>query len=94
MDKANGTSFQGTVTTTYNNLIDLFGQPRKGSIDKKTNCSWVLEFTDGTVATIYDWKMPEIPMEAYKWHIGGKTKKAVEKVSDICGNLNVTYSIL
>jgi len=42
-----------------------------------------LEFEDGTVATIYDWKLYETPYDEYQWHIGGKSFKAVERVLDV-----------
>jgi len=40
-----------------------------------------LEFEDGTVATIYDWKEYETPMGLYRWHIGGKNNLAVARVT-------------
>jgi hypothetical protein len=41
-----------------------------------------LEFEDGTVATIYDWKEYETPTGKYRWHIGGKDGMAVGAVMD------------
>jgi predicted dehydrogenase len=67
---ANGTSLQGYVRTTYAHLVALFGEPM-GPGDK-TTAEWILEFDDGTVATIYDWKELETPMDVYNWHVGGK----------------------
>jgi predicted dehydrogenase len=66
----NGTSLQGYVRTTYAQLVELFG-PGIGAGDK-TTAEWILEFDDGTVATIYDWKELETPTDVYNWHVGGK----------------------
>lgn len=70
---ANGTSLQGEIVTTYAELCQIFGQPNYGpdaDMDK-TTCEWALQFEDGTVATIYDWKTRYTPRGDYSWHIGG-----------------------
>ena len=77
--QANGTSLQGYITATYDQLVARFGQPDGGG--DKTTVEWVLEFADGTVATIYDWKLDETPTDMYNWHIGGKNKTAVTRVT-------------
>jgi len=76
---ANGTSFQGTIATTYDKLVQTFGEPNGGPGDK-TNSEWILKFPDGTIATIYDWKLSQTPKDLYDWHIGGHSKKAVGAV--------------
>lgn len=79
----NGTSFQGDVAAYYHELVEVFGEPDHGPNDfgsDKITCEWDLEFEDGTVATIYDWKEPETPMGRYLWHIGGKSSESVERV--------------
>ena len=76
---ANGTSLQGYIPATYNQLVERFGQPDGGG--DKTTVEWVLKFADGTVATIYDWKVDETPQYMYNWHIGGKNKTAVIRVT-------------
>lgn len=75
INKANGTSLQGYVETTYDRLVALFGQGLGGG--DKTTQEWILEFSDGTVATIYDWKEYSTPLGMYHWHIGGTNKQAV-----------------
>jgi hypothetical protein len=77
----NGTSLQGYVLTTYDTLVELFGEGI-GPGDK-TTAEWVLEFDDGTVATIYDWKEYETPMGLYRWHVGGKQRTVVAMVEDV-----------
>jgi hypothetical protein len=76
----NGTSLKGYITTTYETLTNLLGPSLEGSDDDKTTAEWTLEFDDGTVATIYDWKTGSTPTNLHNWHIGGKTHRAVELV--------------
>jgi hypothetical protein len=75
-----GTSLKGYITTTYETLVNLLGPSLEGSDDGKTTAEWTLEFDDGTVATIYDWKTGSTPTNLHQWHIGGKTHQAVELV--------------
>ena len=79
-NKASGTSYMGSVKTTYNRLVEIFGEPHLRDGDK-TTAEWVLEFQDGTIATIYDWKLSETPTYEYNWHVGGFSKDAVDKVN-------------
>lgn len=87
---SNGTYFQGEIEASYAHLCELFGNPTNGD-EYKTDAEWEVEFEDGTVATIYNWKDgknyngPE-GMETEditNWHIGGHDKKAVERVREI-----------
>lgn len=78
---ANGTSLKGYVTTYFADLVEVFGDPLPGS--DKTNAEWIIVFQDGLVATIYDWKTCEIPMDEYEWHIGGKSYEVVQRVQQI-----------
>jgi len=77
--EANGTSLQGYMPATYDQLIARFGQPEGGG--DKTTVEWALKFEDGTVATIYDWKEYDTPTGLYHWHIGGKNNLAVARVT-------------
>lgn len=75
--KVNGTHYQGTLQTTFNTLEQVFGEPLyPNSADGKVICEWVLEFSDGVIATIYCWKVSSVPMEEYGWHVGGHEFKA------------------
>ena len=81
----NMTSLQGKITTTYDKLVEVFGEPTMtdASPYEKVNAQWMLEFKvpfvdkeygddfDYVTATIYNWKDGYIPMEEYEWHIGG-----------------------
>ena len=77
-----GTSLQGTIATTYDRLVEIFGEPN-GSPCEKSTVEWRLRFPDGTIATIYDWKLNNTPKDLYDWHIGGFNKKAVKAIFDV-----------
>jgi len=77
----NGTCLQGYVETTYDELVNVFGNPTELQGDKVT-VEWIIQFSDGTVASIYDWKLQKTPMQVYKWHIGGRSQRAVDLVTD------------
>ena len=76
---AAGTGLVGHVTTTYDDLVKAFGKPDRDG--DKCTAQWIIQFDDGTVATIYDWKEPETPKAAYNWHVGGKNHAAVQLVA-------------
>ena len=83
-----GTSFKGYVTSNYSELVAIFGKPQYGpnaDLDK-TTCEWNLEFEDGTVATIYDYKMGRTPFADHSWHIGGYDDVAVDRIMDCVRN--------
>ncbi len=65
----NGTSLIGYVRTTYDNLVEQLGEPER-DWDKST-ATWIVEASDGTVCTIYDWKTDFTPQCEYDWHVGG-----------------------
>ena len=89
--RVNGTSFRGTIKTTYNKLVETFGEPcihNLPSMLDKVTIEWKLMFGDGTVATIYDWKnygSQPAKDEEYEWHIGGFVPDAVALVRDAMG---------
>ena len=79
----NMTSYKGSLTTPYGQLIQVFGEPDHGPNDldlDKITCEWMLKFEDGTIATIYDWKTGRTPMGQYEWHIGGHSSDAVDRI--------------
>ena len=75
--QTNGTHLIGHVSTSYQKLVETFGDPLKG--DYKTDAEWDIQFSDGMVATIYNWKngknyCGEDGYELHEidsWHIGG-----------------------
>jgi hypothetical protein len=86
----NYTCLQGYIDAGYSELINLFGKPTGG--DKyKVDAEWVLQFEDGMVATIYNYKSGKnyngdsgLATEQIRdWHIGGHDKKVVDRVQII-----------
>lgn len=100
VDNANlggGTSLQGYLRVPFSRVVEVFGEPGKGD-DYKVAFEWRIEFEDGTVATIYDWKSTSLyddksapspealrASEFSDWHIGGNSKRAVELVKTTVG---------
>lgn len=90
-----GTSYQGNVAASYGLLCILFGQPFGGD-EEKVDAEWVIEFEDGTIATIYNWKnglnylgvsgQPTTQISA--WHIGGYGKRAPELIHQLIEDRN------
>lgn len=78
---ANGTSLCGYINTTFAHLEAVLGAPIEGG--DKTTAEWVIVFEDGTVATVYDWKLSSTPLGLYNWHVGGRDASAVDKVGDL-----------
>ena len=88
----NGTSFKGDISNvSYRKLVKVFGKETFGmSGDEKSQCEWNIQFEDGTVATIYDWKVNKkycgkeglSKSKVTEWHIGGHSSKAVELVKE------------
>jgi hypothetical protein len=64
------TSLRGTVSTTYSQLVKVFGPPTSGPSDK-VNAEWEM-MLDGVPVTIYDYKQDQLPIGEYDWHIGGQ----------------------
>ncbi len=50
----NGTHLQGAIVTSYNRLLELFGEP-KDDDSYKVSGRWTFTF-QGKVFTLYDWK--------------------------------------
>lgn len=79
----NGAILQGYVKTSLKNLIHYFGPPLQG-VENDMFCFWSLEDNKKIVATIYDWKLDNLPddKKEYCWHIGGETQRSLDLVSN------------
>ena len=87
-DVVTGTFLVGTTgEVTREQIEKTFGGPTFIDNDpyEKVTVEWVIQFTNGIVATIYDWKRYDLgtPLqnEPYNWHIGGTSKAVVELVN-------------
>lgn len=89
----NMSSLVGYITTEYNDLVEAFGEPILGSGDGKVSAEWIIKFSDGQVATIYDWKTPETPMGVYEWHVGGHKAEVVKRLAALLGLGNNSWSV-
>ena len=86
-----GTSLQGYIKASYEQLLAAFGPPNPKLCDNyKTDVEWAFEFKDGTISTIYNWKDGLCyqgddgdPVESITdWHVGGTHKDALTKVKE------------
>jgi hypothetical protein len=88
--KVGGTSLRGYVSASRKKLIETFGEPclfQPSTLDK-VQIEWCLQFGDGTVATVYDWKQyGHIPPEdeVVQWNVGGFSGFALDQVKDALG---------
>ena len=80
-DATTGTSLVGEIHTTFDTLAKIFGAPNLSPEGDKTRAVWRLQFSCGTVATIYDWKNDTPPRGPYLWHVGGKNHHALALVA-------------
>ena len=87
---ANGTCLQGYVAVDYTQLVALLGESYE-SDGYKSDAEWVVEFDNGVVATIYNWKNGKnycgpsgLPVESIRdWHVGGRSTEAVRLVEEL-----------
>lgn len=76
-----GTCLQGYVDISYSKLVQMFGEPQ--IMEEKVRAIWILQFHDGEIATIYDYKSHVTPENVTDWHIGGNREVVVGRVSRI-----------
>jgi len=84
----NGTSLQGYIDIDYYDLVEIFGKENCDGDGYKVDAEWCLQFSNGVVATIYNYKDGKNYCGAdgfekediTEWHVGGKSKAAVQTV--------------
>tara|TARA_R110000787_G_scaffold272547_1_gene380018 strand:- start:10 stop:306 length:297 start_codon:yes stop_codon:yes gene_type:complete len=88
-ENVDGTSLQGYIKASYEQLLRAFGPPNPDLCDNyKIDVEWAFEFADGTVATLYNWKNGKNYCgdeglelnDIYEWNVGGKNEKAVSRL--------------
>lgn len=81
--------FQGIVSTTYNQMVEVYGQPVQLDItntDGKVSVLWVIEFDNNQFAQVYlykhhpDFTNPSVRDATFDWHIGGTNANIVNAV--------------
>ncbi len=87
----NYTSLVGEIDISYRQLVKLFGRPSDNFDHYKSDAEWSIEFEDGKVATIYNYKDGKnyngkqgiAKSRIRDWHIGGHDKDAYDRVVQI-----------
>ena len=90
----NGSCYMGEVIVDYSVLVEKFGPPKPGSDNYKTDVEWYIEFEDGNVATIYNWKDGHNyrgeeglhHTDIKEWHIGGRCESVTTWIRDYLYN--------
>jgi hypothetical protein len=80
-----GTCYQATIKASYQDLIEVWGEPSKGG-DNKTEAEWVIRLRNAVI-TIYNYKNsrswgaehPAIT-DVTEWHVGGHSPAVVDKL--------------
>lgn len=81
---ANGTSYQGKIMASYNDLERMFGEPAYEGIGDKVTTEWIIEYqvSDGDgerkygTFTLYDWCFARNLHDNYavtQWNVGGNS---------------------
>jgi len=92
--KVTGTCYMGEIYCSYNEIIDSIGEPSEVFDNYKSDAEWCLEFDNGMVATIYNWKNGKNYCgedgldlkDIDEWHIGGSDPSVVGWVTDFIKN--------
>lgn len=87
---ASGTSYFGEVEVTYEQLVEIFGPPRRVKGDG-TTVEWTLEVTeeggvhgpDTAVVTIYDYMTGLLPEQNTRWNLGAHSGWPTDPVRDV-----------
>lgn len=79
-----GTSGKGYINASYYDLVDKLGEPILGIGDPdKVRAQWFIDFANGNVATIYDWKETQ-PLEMVtRWFVGAKSHSALDDLQEL-----------
>ena len=95
-----GTSLMGHLERVdFYRLIEVFGRPHKAD-EYKSDAGWDIEFDDGLVATIYNWKNGYNYnkdaddgdrglqlTDMTHWNVGGKDRQVVDRLMSMLETL-------
>lgn len=104
-NNASGSSRQGEITASYNDLVEMFGKPEEfTSGDDKTTFFFVVDYeieddygTESSYFTLYDWKgnRPYDDSEEFLVHVGGFKKQdfwAAQRALEIFTKTDTRYA--
>jgi hypothetical protein len=86
-----GTCGRGSITCDYKTLVHTFGAPGTNFDDFKSDAEWDIEFENGVIATIYNWKNginycgleDGTPTELITdWNVGGNSPTCPELIQE------------
>lgn len=83
------TSLKGSITTTYTKLVQRYGEPCE-SDGYKSDAEWIIEWEDGLIGTVYNWKNGKNYLgnsgkeveNITDWNIGGHKEIVVRRIRD------------
>lgn len=87
----NGTGLSGYIDISYADLVAKLGESTDYFDNYKSDAEWVIQFGNGRIATIYNYKDGRNYMGAEGkdkedirgWHIGGKGQAVLISVSEL-----------
>ena len=84
LNKMVGTHFFGSFKgLSFTQITELFGTPITSEEDH-VKYQWLIEFEDGLLATIYDWKVDyeksSVWTDPIEWHVGGHDPRVMDRV--------------
>lgn len=98
--KRNGTSFKGYLLATYQDLLDVFGEPITDKDNCKVDVEWIIDTPHG-IATIYNYKNGKaylgdrgLPVEMMcEWHVGGNNIEAYQWVKKYISDQQISRMV-
>lgn len=94
-----GTSLQGYMDISFDEIEEILGKPNMEGDPYKVDAEWGIKFSDGTVATIYNYKTGRRYLgnegldvrDIRDWHIGGHNKSVVARVCKLLNTKALDY---
>lgn len=91
VEKLVNSHVMGYLNVKYADLVEALGEPGVNSDPYKQDAEWLLEFPDGTVATVYNYKDGRAYLgdegkpveEITDWHVGGHHPDALRLVAEL-----------
>ncbi len=71
------------LKATYDQLVGLFGEPKKIEGGDHSRVEWVITFSDGGLLCIYDWNDDRRIYDVTEWNVAGHDTMTAYRISDI-----------